>query len=80
MAGETPTKPTLDEQRHALLEHFELSVRLHGERPASKMMRKFGIKFAAHHPEPAKVKAEFIRCKSITDWHEVIAQQYAFSV
>ena len=44
------------------------------------MMRKFGIKFTAHHPDPAKVKAEFVKCKSIADWHEVIAQQYAFSV
>ncbi|MCH8209769.1 MAG: tRNA-dihydrouridine synthase family protein [Planctomycetes bacterium] len=80
MAGEEPATPTLAEQRQALLEHFELSVRLHGERRASKMMRKFGIKFATHHPEPAKVKAEFIRCKSIADWHEVITQQYASSV
>ncbi len=30
--------------------------------------------------EPATVKAEFVRCKSIADWHEVIAQKYAFSV
>ena len=80
MAGEEPATPTLAEQRQALLEHFELSVRLHGERPASKMMRKFGIKFATHHPEPAKVKAEFIHCKSIADWHEVIARQYTSSV
>ncbi|MCH7848635.1 MAG: hypothetical protein IIB53_09770 [Planctomycetes bacterium] len=80
MTGAQPTAPTLAEQRQALLEHFELSVRLHGERRASKMMRKFGIKFATHHPEPAKVKAEFIRCKSIADWHEVITQQYASSV
>ena len=80
IAGEEPTKPTLAEQRQALLDHFELSVRLHGERPASKMMRKFGIKFAAHHPEPNAVKANFVKCKSIADWHEVVAQQYASSV
>ncbi len=80
MAGEESAKPTLAEQRQALLDHFELSVRLHGERRASKMMRKFGIKFAAHHPEPNAVKADFVKCKSIADWHEVIAQQYTSSV
>jgi hypothetical protein len=28
------------------------------------MMRKFGIKFSQHHPEPEAVKQKFIRCKS----------------
>lgn len=76
MAGETPVPPSLDEQRRALLEHFELSVALHGEKKASKMMRKFGIKFSAHHPAPEEVKMQFIQCQSVAQWHDVIERQY----
>lgn len=72
MAGESPTEPTLAEQRGALLEHFDLSVALHGELSASRQMRKFGIKFAHHHPRGDEVKAAFIRCKSIDDWRAVM--------
>lgn len=76
MKGEKPTSPTLEEQRKALLDHFELSVALHGEDAASRMMRKFGIKFSVHHPEPELVKNEFIKCKSVTNWREVLNRLY----
>lgn len=77
MAGETPTAPTIAEQRDALLQHFELSVALHGEKPASKMMRKFGIRFAQHHPQFEAVKQEFIRCSNAAEWRRVIERWYA---
>jgi tRNA-dihydrouridine synthase B len=76
IAGETPSLPSIDEQRQALLEHFQLAVALHGERKASKMMRKFGIKFSAHHPQSESVKMEFIRCASVADWRRVIERFY----
>lgn len=76
MAGHTPVPPTLDEQRQALLDHFELSIALHGEAKASKMMRKFGIKFSAHHPTPDLVKMEFIQCTSVAQWRAVIQRYY----
>jgi tRNA-dihydrouridine synthase B len=77
MRGERPTVPTLTEQRDTLLEHFNLSVRLHGERAAGRMMRKFGIKFARHHPDSQRVKAAFIACSNIPQWHSVINHCYA---
>ncbi len=77
MAGAPPLAPSPAEQRQVLLDHFDLAVRLHGERPASRMMRKFGIKFAAHHPTPERVKAGFIRCRSLEEWHQVVAMHYA---
>ena len=76
MAGEPPQPPSIAEQRRTLLEHFELSIALHGEAKASKMMRKFGIKFSAHHPQPQDVKMEFISCKSAADWHDVMDRRY----
>lgn len=77
MRGKDPTKPSIDEQREVLLEHFSLSAALHGENAAGKMMRKFGIKFAAHHPQAEEVKNEFIRVHTTADWRTVIDRWYA---
>jgi tRNA-dihydrouridine synthase B len=76
MAGLSPASPSLEEQRRALLEHFDLAVALHGERSASQQMRKFGIKFARHHADADAVRNEFIRCKSMDDWKGVIDRWY----
>ena len=66
-------------QRQVLLEHFELSQRIHGERMASLMMRKFGIKFSVHHPAPMDVKDAFIKVKCLDDWHGVLEAHYGLS-
>ena len=78
MNGELPALPTLAEQRHALLEHIDLSLALHGEHKASRMMRKFGIKFSAHHPFGGgeDVKREFIEARTIAEWMAVIDRWY----
>jgi len=76
----SPTPPTIDEQREVLLEHFSLSVALHGENVAGKLMRKFGIKFAAHHPQAEAVKSEFIKVHTTADWQAVIERWYAAEV
>jgi len=69
--------PTITQQRQVLLEHFELSVKLYGERKASMMMRKFGIKFSRQHPQPDDVSRAFIAVKSLEDWREVLDRHYA---
>lgn len=76
IAGEAPAPPTLAEQRQVLLDHFDLAMTLHGEHVAGRMMRKFGIKFAAHHLRTDDVKNQFIRCKSLADWRDVIEKHY----
>ena len=76
MAGQAPLPPTIEEQRSALLGHFDLSMQLHGERAASRMMRKFGIRFAAHHPHGEEVRVAFIGCENAGDWHGVIERHY----
>ncbi len=76
MSGQPALPPSLSEQRRALLEHFDLAVALHGERAASRMMRKFGIKFSHHHPRGEDVRSGFIRCRSIADWREVLDRHY----
>jgi nifR3 family TIM-barrel protein len=77
MAGEQPTAPTLVEQRDVLLTHFDLAVKLHGERHASRLMRKFGIKFSQHHPDPEMAKAGFVECSSVDEWRAAVERHYA---
>ena len=76
MAGEEPTAPTIAEQRAVLEDHFELSVAVNGERSAGMLMRKFGIKFAAHHPRPMEVKGRFVRVKTTEEWRAVLEEWY----
>ncbi len=76
MLGRSAEPPTVHQQRDVLLEHFDLSVRLHGEAAASRMMRKFGIKFSRHHPAAADIKSAFIKVKSTDDWRAVLDDHY----
>ncbi len=76
MAGREPTAPTVAEQREVLLEHYRLASIIHGDRTTSRHMRKFGIKFAAHHPDARAVKDAFIACESAESWREVIERLY----
>ncbi len=76
MRGEPPAAPTLAEQRDVLEEHFRLCAGLYGERHASKLMRKFGIRFAAHHPEAEHVRRKFIAVASLEQWREVLELHY----
>jgi len=77
MRGQPVTEPTIDEQRDVLAEHFALSVKLHGEQQAGRMMRKFGIKFSRHHPQAEAVKDAFIKVKSLAGWRAVLEEFYA---
>ena len=77
MRGEPLVSPRIFQQRDVLLEHFELSVGLHGEKAAGRMMRKFGIKFSRHHPEGDQVKDAFCRVSTLEDWKAVLDAFYA---
>jgi tRNA-dihydrouridine synthase len=61
MAGRPPVGPSIAEQRETLLAHYRFSEIIHGARRTSRHMRKFGIKFAQHHPYAQQVKSAFIR-------------------
>ncbi len=80
MAGEAPLPPTVEEQRRVLLEHFELSAAVNGERGAGLMMRKFGVRFAAHHPESETVRKRFIAVKNLDEWRQVLEDHYVGEV
>jgi nifR3 family TIM-barrel protein len=71
-----PAPPALFEQREVMLEHFRLAESLYGSERAGAHMRKFGIKYAALHPQHLVVREAFTKTKSIEDWNAVLAQWY----
>jgi tRNA-dihydrouridine synthase len=68
--------PSIAEQRDVLEQHFRLSVAVNGEQVASRMMRKFGIRFAAHHPREEDVRKRMIGINSVADWQAVLGEFY----
>jgi tRNA-dihydrouridine synthase len=81
MAGREPSPPTIAEQRAALHEHFRLSLAVtrrfkHGEEVTGRMMRKFGIRFATHHPRSEEVRRRFIAVDGLAAWEAVLAEFY----
>ncbi len=76
LEGKAPRPPSLEEQGSVLRDHFELCSRFHTERKTQKLMRKFGIKFSIHHPEPGNAEKAFISCRSLSDWWDVFKRLY----
>jgi tRNA-dihydrouridine synthase B len=77
MQGDIAREPTITEQREALRTHFDFAATIHGDRKASRMMRKFGIRFSTHHPEGETVRKAFIAAESTGQWHAVLEQYYS---
>jgi nifR3 family TIM-barrel protein len=72
-----PAPPTLFEQRDLMLEHFRLAEQIYGAGRAGPHMRKFGIKYAALHPQHLVVREAFVKVKTLDDWRLVLGQWYA---
>ncbi len=82
LAGEAPTAPSVVEQRGVLEEHFTLALAVNAgaRRPevyTGKVMRKFGIRFAEHHPRPEEVRRRFVGVCSLEDWRGVLEEFYS---
>lgn len=76
MHGEAPMGPTLEQQRAVLEEHYRLAQVIHGDRRTGRQMRKFGIKFARHHPWSDEVRRDFIECERSEHWAGVFERHY----
>jgi tRNA-dihydrouridine synthase B len=72
-----PPPPSLFEQREVLREHYRLAEELYGPVRCGALMRKFGIKFAASHPQHLLVRETFARIRDREQWEGVLAQWYA---
>jgi nifR3 family TIM-barrel protein len=71
-----PPPPTVHQQRDALREHFRLAMEVYDERRASIMLRKFGIKYAALHPEFEALREAFVSVSSLAEWNAVLDHWY----
>lgn len=81
MAGRVPSPPTIAEQRAVLDEHFALMLAVnhrmrHGEETSSRNIRKFGIRFAEHHPRNEEVRKRIIAVESHAHWKSVLDEFY----
>lgn len=72
-----PQPPSLHEQRDVIREHFQLSSELYGLDRCGPLMRKFGIKYAALHPEYEQVRASFISIRNKNDWDKALETWYS---
>lgn len=84
LAGNEPTRPTIAEQRDVLEQHYRLALAAnrrmrYPDDYTSKNMRKFGIRFAEHHPRSEEVRLRFIAVKGIEDWRRVLEEMYALT-
>lgn len=82
MAGRDPRPPTIAEQRRVLEDHFQIAMSVNKslvrspESHTGKTMRKFGIRFAQHHPEGEAVRQRMIAVSSLADWRAVLDEFY----
>ncbi len=81
LAGQPSTPPTIDEQRRVLQDHYALLLKVcrgmrEGEEAASKMIRKFGIRFSEHHPRREEVRQRMIGVSCVADWERILGECY----
>jgi tRNA-dihydrouridine synthase B len=86
LAGRTPAPPTIAEQKQVLLDHCALAMSVNrlntrgtsesrdarADHHTARTMRKFGIRFANHHPQAETVRRQFIACQTMDEWRTVL--------
>lgn len=81
IAGREPLAPTIRQQRDVLDEHFRLLLAVcqatrKAEQTASRLIRKFGIRFAQHHPDAEAVRRRACAVGSLDDWQSLLREFY----
>ena len=71
-----PEPPTIFEQRAVIEEHYRLTDQLYGDKGPTHM-RKFGIKYSAHHPQHEAVREALAQVRTSEQWQAVLAEYYA---
>jgi tRNA-dihydrouridine synthase len=74
--GGLPPPPTIARQRAAIELHWADIVNVYGDSLGAKMMRKFGIKYAEHHPLSTEVRAAFIAVMGPVDIAHILDRWY----
>lgn len=71
-----PAPPSLFEQREVIAEHYVLAEQIYDERRCGILMRKFGIKYSALHPQFEEVRLAFTKVRCRADWDAVLDVWY----
>jgi tRNA-dihydrouridine synthase len=71
-----PSPPTLHVQRAVIDEHYRLAEELYGPERCGPLMRKFGIKYSALHPQHELLREAFGRVREYADWRRVLDDWY----
>ncbi|HMP78893.1 MAG TPA: tRNA-dihydrouridine synthase [Pirellulaceae bacterium] len=74
--GNVGDPPSLAVQREVMETHYKLAESLYGQAQTGPLMRKFGIKYAASHPQYEQVRSDFTRVRSWADWQTVLDRWY----
>jgi tRNA-dihydrouridine synthase len=72
-----PPAPSTLRQRAVLERHWHLAERIYGPARTGPLMRKFGIKYSASHPEHLQVRPAFTKIRTFDDWREVLDEWYS---
>ena len=70
-----PDPPSIHQQREIIEEHFRLSEQVYDNR-CGQIMRKFGIKYSALHPQSKRVREAFVKIQKRSDWESVLEKWY----
>ncbi len=70
-----PPPPTIREQGEVIAEHYRLAEEVYGSH-CGRIMRKFGIKYAALHSQHEQVRDAFIRVQNRTDVQRILNRWY----
>lgn len=71
-----PDPPSIARQRDAIAWHWDQTVAHYGTHLAGAIMRKFGIKYAEHHPLSRQVRNAYIAVKTPEDFTRVLDEWY----
>jgi nifR3 family TIM-barrel protein len=71
-----PDPPSVAEQGRVIADHFNEIVLVYGERHGCRLMRKFGIKYSAHHPHARDVRDAFVGVKSAEQFRAAVDRWY----
>ena len=74
--GPLPPPPSIARQGEAIAIHWTDAKEVYGDALAARIMRKFGIKYAEHHPRAREVRDAFIAVQHPADFARVLDVWY----
>jgi tRNA-dihydrouridine synthase len=77
LAGRTPRRPGLDEQRETIYRHYRLACEATDPRRGLKILRHFSLQYAKMHPRRTDLRNALVSVRTEDEWRAVIDAFYA---